>query len=235
MPQIFHPSMNTVSRATIFGAMFILALLGWLILTVAHSPYLTAVGVIKPQPVPFSHQHHVAQCGIDCRYCHTSVEDSTFAGIPPTQTCMNCHSQIWNDSPMLEPVRASFRDDRPLVWNRVHDLPDFAYFDHSIHIKRGVACTTCHGELAEMPLTWKSATLYMEWCLECHRNPAPSMGRPEQVFASAKQGLDPAIAAITLGQTTPEDLNAVRQKTVSAQFVGPSGGPLIANCSVCHR
>src|SRR5262249_40671092 len=143
MPQIFHPSMNTLSRLTIFGAVFIVSALGWLALTVARSPYVTNAGVVREQPVPFSHKHHVAEAGIDCRYCHTSVESSPFAGIPPTQTCMNCHSQIWSQSAMLEPVRSSFRDDTPLKWNRVHDLPDYVYFDHSIHIAKGVACTTC--------------------------------------------------------------------------------------------
>jgi hypothetical protein len=184
MPQIFHPSMNTVSRATIFGAVFIVAVLGWLALTVARSSYISGAGVIKPQPVPFSHRHHVADVGIDCRYCHTSVEKSSVAGIPPTQTCMNCHSQLWAESPVLEPVRASYRDDKPLVWNRVNDVPDFVYFFHDIHVERGVACATCHGDVAQMPLTWKSATLYMEWCLDCHRNPEQHIGPPEAVFTS---------------------------------------------------
>jgi hypothetical protein len=123
------------------------------------------------QPVPFSHKHHVSGIGIDCRYCHTSVEESSFAGIPPTKTCMNCHSQVWADSPTLEPVRTSFREDRSLEWTRVNDLPDFVYFDHSIHVRRGVACTTCHGPVDQMPMTWRENTLFMEWCLECHRHP----------------------------------------------------------------
>jgi hypothetical protein len=214
MPQIFHPSMNTVSRATIFGAVFILAVLLWLVLRIVRSPYVSGVAVIKPQPVPFSHQHHVAECGIDCRYCHTSVEQSSFAGIPPTETCMNCHSQLWADSAMLEPVRASYREDEPLVWNRVHDLPDFVFFDHSIHIRRGVACATCHGDLAEMPLTWKESTLYMEWCLECHREPERRIGPPEAVFASATTEETP------LAET---DLAWENKR-----------GTLLTNCSICH-
>jgi Cytochrome c7 and related cytochrome c len=214
MPQIFHPSMNTVSRATIFGAVFILAMLLWLTMRIVRSPYVSAVNVIKPQPVPFSHQHHVAECGIDCRYCHNSVEQSSFAGIPPTETCMNCHSHIWADSPMLEPVRASYRDDKPLVWNRVYDLPDFAYFNHSIHIHRGVACATCHGELAEMPLTWKASTLYMEWCLECHRQPERYIGPPEAVFASHASGEIPHAEA---------DFGWENRR-----------GTLLTNCSLCH-
>jgi hypothetical protein len=213
MPQIFHPSMNTVSRATIFGAVFILAGLGWLAMGIVRSPYVSGSHVIKSQPVPFSHRHHVAECGIDCRYCHTSVEQSSFAGIPPTETCMNCHSQIWTDSQMLAPVRESYRDDRPLVWNRVHDLPDFVYFDHSIHVRRGVACATCHGELANMPLTWKESTLYMEWCLECHRQPEEYVGPPEAVFAST-----------TAPATGPEPNAGWENKR----------GKLLTNCSICH-
>ncbi|MEX2308907.1 MAG: cytochrome c3 family protein [Pirellulales bacterium] len=206
--------MNTVSRATIFGAVFMLAMLGWLALRIVRSPYVSGVNVIKPQPVPFSHQHHVTEDGIDCRYCHTSVEGSTFAGIPPTETCMHCHSQIWADSEMLEPVRASYRDDKPLVWNRVYDLPDFVYFDHSIHINRGVACVTCHGDMGKMPLTWKSSTLYMEWCLECHRQPEEYISRPEAVFAS------------TTRPETPHVETDVKWEN--------KRGTLLTNCSICH-
>jgi hypothetical protein len=214
MPQIFHPSMNTVSRATIFGAVFILAGAGWLALRIARSPYVSGAQVIKPQPVAFSHRHHVSECGIDCRYCHTSVEQSPFAGIPPTETCMNCHSQLWADSPMLAPVRESFRDDQPLVWNRVHDLPDFVYFDHSIHVRRCVACATCHGDLGEMPLTWKESTLYMEWCLECHRQPEDYIGPPEAVFASTSPPARPLAEPDVAWEN--------------------KRGTLLTNCSICH-
>jgi hypothetical protein len=216
MPQIFHPSMNTISRATIFGAVFIVALAVWLMMTVVRSSYVSGVGVIKSQPVPFSHEHHVAEAGIDCRYCHTNVEQSSFAGIPPTQTCMNCHSQLWAESPMLAPVRASYRDDKRLAWNRVHDVPDFAFFYHNIHVQRGVACATCHGELAEMPLTWKTSTLYMEWCLKCHREPEKAMGPLGAVFASAS--VPPPVVSFE-----PEvDRRAPH-------------GALLTNCSLCHH
>src|SRR5712672_2153362 len=143
MPQIFHRSTNTLSRATIFGAVFVIAALSWVAMEFQRSPYLTYAGVRKPQPVPFSHQHHVAGLGIDCRYCHTSVETSAFAGIPPTETCMTCHSQVWRDAPVLQPVRDSWTTGRPLHWTRVHDLPGYAYFDHSIHVQKGVACVEC--------------------------------------------------------------------------------------------
>jgi len=173
--QIFHRSTNTLSRLSIFGAVFIIAALTTVVSVLIRSPYFTEAHVVREQPVPFSHKHHVAGIGIDCRYCHTSVEDSSFAGIPPTKTCMNCHSQVWSDSPTLEAVRASYREDKPLIWTRVNDLPDFVYFDHSIHVHRGVQCTTCHGPVAQMPMTWRENTLFMEWCLQCHRHPESYM------------------------------------------------------------
>src|SRR5690606_37692461 len=142
----------------------------------------TEAGVIREQPVPFSHQHHVGDAGIDCRYCHTSVTESSFAGIPATDVCMNCHSQLWNDSPLLAPVRASYESNRPLVWTRVHTLPDHCYFDHSIHIRKGIGCTSCHGQVDEMPLMWRQESLLMGWCLECHRNPEQHIRPREEVF-----------------------------------------------------
>ena len=214
MPQIFHASMNTLSRATIFGAVFILGLATWVVAAIVRSPYATGVGVILSQPVPFSHKHHVSECGIDCRYCHTSVEDSSYAGIPPTQTCMNCHSQLWAESPMLAPVRESYRDNKPLIWNRVNDLPDFAYFNHSIHINKGVACRTCHGDVGEMPLTWQASTLYMEWCLNCHRNPRPAVGPRELVFATTNAEFE-----------NPPNVDWIREYHVQSK----------TNCSICHR
>ena len=136
------------------------------------SGYNTNQNAFVEQPIQFSHAHHVGGIGIDCRYCHTAVEESAFANIPPTKTCMNCHSQIWTNAPILEPVRASFRENKPLHWTRVHDLPDFVYFNHSIHVKKGVGCATCHGRVDQMPLMYQEATLKMSWCLDCHRNPA---------------------------------------------------------------
>ena len=158
------------------------AFLFWALTELQRSPYVTYAGVARPQPAPFSHQHHVAGLGIDCRYCHTSVENSNFAGIPPTKTCMNCHSQIWTNAPMLEPVRESFKTGKSLVWNRVNDLPDFVYFNHSIHINKGVGCNTCHGPVDRMPLMYNYASLQMEWCLECHRAPEKNLRPRDQVF-----------------------------------------------------
>ncbi|MFZ0284345.1 MAG: cytochrome c3 family protein, partial [Terriglobales bacterium] len=180
--QIFHRSTNTISRATIYGAVFLIAVLLWAVLELQRSPYITYAKVARPQPVPFSHQHHVAGLGIDCRYCHTSVETSSFAGIPPTKTCMNCHSQIWTGAALLEPVRESFRSGKSLVWTRANDLPDFVYFNHSIHINKGVGCNTCHGPVDRMPLMFNAYSLQMEWCLNCHRDPAKNLRPRDQVF-----------------------------------------------------
>lgn len=216
MSQVFHPSTNTISKVSIFGAVFILAGLGWLVLEIERSAYVTQAHVARPQPVPFSHKHHVAGIGIDCRYCHTTVEESAFAGIPPTKTCMNCHSQIWADSPTLEPVRASYRTDVSLEWTRVHDLADFVYFDHSIHISKGMGCVTCHGRVDQMPLAWKVETLQMEWCLDCHRNPELYVRPRDQVFSM---------------EWEPEE----DQRVLGARLVEEYDIQTLTDCSVCHR
>lgn len=223
MAQIFHPSMNTISRATIFGAVFIGALAVWLASAIVRSPYATNAGVILEQPIPFSHKHHVAECGIDCRYCHTSVEDSSFAGIPPTETCMNCHSQLWADSPLLAPVRESYREGTPIAWNRVNDLPDYAYFDHSIHISKGVACITCHGDVDTMPLMWREATLHMEWCLNCHRQPEKYVGSRDEVFATR--------STVPLGASA----SATGESLVQEDWIQKYHIQSKTDCSVCHR
>ncbi len=182
MAQIFHRSTNTLSRVTIFGAVFIIGFALWVVGGIVRSPYATDQGVAREQPVPFSHQHHVAGLGIDCRYCHTSVETSNFAGIPPTSTCMNCHAQIFSTADMLEPVRASFSSGRPLVWSRVHRLPDFVHFNHSIHVAKGIGCATCHGRIDKMALTYQASPLTMQWCLDCHRHPDQFVRPRDQVF-----------------------------------------------------
>src|SRR5712691_4749627 len=152
MAQIFHPSTNTISRVSLFSALFLIAFLLWLLAEFQRSSYITEANVEREQPVQFSHKHHVTDDGIDCRYCHTSVETSSFAGIPATEICMSCHSQIWSNAEILEPVRASFRTGESLQWTRVHDLPDFVYFNHSMHIYKGIGCATCHGRVDQMPL-----------------------------------------------------------------------------------
>ncbi len=183
MAQIFHPRTNMIARVSIFGGLILLAALVAAVAAVNRSDYVTEVGVARAQPVPFSHKHHVTDDGIDCRYCHTSVEDGPFAGIPPTKTCMNCHSHIWADSPILEPIRESLRTGKSIAWTRVYNLPGFVYFNHSIHVRKGIGCSTCHGRVDQMPIMWRANILYMEWCLECHRAPERFVRPREYVFS----------------------------------------------------
>ncbi len=216
MAQLFQRSTNSIARITILGAVVILGLLSWFLTVFFRADYLTEVRVVREQPVPFSHKHHVAGLGIDCRYCHQSVEDSSFAGLPPTETCMTCHSQIWAGSPMLEPVRASFRTNTPLRWTRVHDLPDFVYFDHSIHVNKGVGCSTCHGHVEQMPLMWRENTLLMEWCLACHRQPELYLRPRDDVFRTDWR--------------PPPNQEAVGRRLVQQYKVRT-----LTDCYTCHR
>jgi len=230
--QIFHRSTNTLSRATIYGAIFVVAALFWAAEEFQRSPYITYAGVAKPQPVPFSHQHHVAGLGVDCRYCHTSVEKSSFAGIPPTRTCMNCHSQIWTNARLLEPVRESYRSGRSLVWTRVNDLPDFVYFNHSIHINKGVGCNTCHGPVDRMPLMYNYASLQMEWCLDCHRAPEKYLRPRDQVFNMRYEEPSSANPVNVNGEDYTEqiELGNALKKEYKVRSVYD-----ITSCSTCHR
>ncbi len=183
MPEIFPPSSNSVARALIFGAPLAVVSLVASLYAIEWSPWATRAWAPIEQPVQFSHKHHAGQLGIDCRYCHTSVEKSRFAGIPPTETCMTCHSQLYTDAALLAPVRESLAQNRPIVWNRVHDLPDFVYFNHSIHVAKGIGCVACHGRTGkEMNLTWQDQSLYMAWCLDCHRHPERQVAPKGQAF-----------------------------------------------------
>lgn len=183
MGQIFGRSSNTISRWSIVALIAFVGLGTALAYNMYSSDYVTAVGSLIEQPVPFSHKHHVGGLGIDCRYCHTSVENSSFAGLPPTETCMTCHSQIWRTSPMLEPVRASYESNMPIQWNRIYRNPNFVYFDHHIHVHGGIGCSTCHGQVNEMPLTAKNQALDMSWCLNCHREPERHIRPRSDVFS----------------------------------------------------
>ncbi len=216
MSQIFPPSANKYARGSIAVLVVLLAVLGMTMMSVMRSPYVTRAETVREQPVQFSHQHHVGGIGIDCRYCHTTVDKAASAGIPPTKTCMNCHSQIWSTSPFLEPVRASLRDDRPLRWLRVHDLPDFVYFNHSVHVKKGVGCATCHGRVDKMPLMYQENTLQMEWCLDCHRNPEKYVRPREAVF---QMDYEPSTDQIALGR------RLVKEYDIQS----------LTSCSTCHR
>ena len=230
--QIFHRSFNTLSRFSIFAAIFLAGALLWAAIEFQSSPYVTYAGVIRPQPVPFSHQHHVAGLGIDCRYCHTSVETSGFAGIPPTKTCMNCHSQIWLGAPLLEPVRESYRSGKSLVWNRVNDLPDFVYFNHSIHINKGVGCNTCHGPVDRMPMMYNYATLQMAWCLECHRAPEQYLRPRDQVF-NMRYEQPSAEKPVVVGGKEYTDQISLGTDLVKQYKLRTVAD--ITSCSTCHR
>jgi hypothetical protein len=216
MAQIFHHSMNIYAKTTIVAVVCVLGALGYVWWVLNTSPLVTDVKIAKHQPVPFSHRHHVSEEGIDCRYCHTSVEESSFAGIPPTATCMSCHSQIWSNAPILEPVRESYRSDKSLEWIRINALPDFVYFNHSIHVNKGVGCTTCHGPIGEMTLTYRANTLQMSWCLECHRQPEKFVRPREEVFNAAYQ---PPSNQMELGAKLVQDYKIQK----------------LTNCSTCHR
>jgi len=216
MAQIFHRSTNTISRVSIFGAVFLIGGLLWLTAQVHRSSWNTDAYVAREQPIQFSHERHVGGNGIDCRYCHTSVEKSRFAGIPPTKTCMNCHSEVFANAPFLQPVRASFESGEPLEWNRVHDLPDFVFFDHSIHVSKGVGCTTCHGAVDRMPLMWQEKSLQMEWCLDCHRNP--------------EQYVRPRSAVFDVTYQPPPDQLELGRRLVAEYEIQK-----LTSCSTCHQ
>ena len=232
MSQIFRRSTNTFTRVTIFGAVFILGFATWAIDRLSRSDYATRATQSREQPVPFSHAHHVGGLGVDCRYCHTTVETSSFANIPPTKTCMNCHSQIWSTSPTLEPVRASFRTNQSIRWTRVNDLPDFVYFNHSIHVNKGVGCNTCHGPVDQMPLMYQQESLQMEWCLSCHRAPQNNLRPRSEVFNMRYQQPTGANPVVVDGQsfTDQTDLGTALVKKYNVRNVKD-----ITTCSTCHR
>ena len=217
--KFFSPAANEITRL-ILVILFLLVGGGSFALTkIFSSPYITRQGIVQQQPVPFSHKHHVGEEGIDCRYCHTTVEKSAFAGMPPTQTCINCHSQIYTTSEMLEPVRASYKSGEPIHWTRVNNLQDFVYFNHSIHIAKGVGCATCHGRVDQMDLTYQAVPLTMEWCLRCHREPQMQVRPREEVF--------------NMDYQTPENQAQIGAELVQKYHV--KDAQTLTNCSTCHR
>jgi hypothetical protein len=216
MSQIFRPTANQLARFSLVFGLIVVASAALGMLGLMRSDYVTGANTNIEQPIQFSHAHHVGGLGIDCRYCHTSVEQSSFANIPPTKTCMNCHSQIWVTSPYLEPVRASFRTGESLRWVRVHNLPDFVYFNHSIHVKKGIGCESCHGRVDQMPGIYQAKTLQMEWCLECHRAP--------------ERFVRPREAVTTMGYRPAES-----QAELGAKLVKEYDIQTLTTCSTCHR
>ncbi len=217
MAQIFRRRSNAIARASLAGAALLMGAGSWTLHAVYWSPWTTRETTPLHQPVPFSHKHHVYGLGIDCRYCHSTVETSPFAGMPATETCMTCHSQIWKDAPLLAPVRESLATGEPLRWNRVNHTPDFVFFNHSIHVAKGIGCATCHGRLDQMPLTWPAHSLYMKWCLECHRAPEKFIRPRAEVFNL--------------------DWQATNQPALGKQLVTEYRVQTaqLTDCSMCHR
>jgi hypothetical protein len=228
MPQVFPRRANTIARASLLGSLLAAAGLIWVFIVFARSSYGTEEGMALVQPVPFSHQHHVGILGIDCRYCHTEVEHAAYAGMPPTKTCMNCHSQIWVGSDVLQPVRDSYATNESLRWRRVYNLPGFVYFDHHIHVQKGIGCASCHGRIDEMPFTYQVPSLLMEWCLDCHRQPEQHVRVREQVFNMQWQASDEGDES---GQ--PYDQPTLGRKLV--REYGIKDATQLTSCTVCHR
>jgi hypothetical protein len=219
MAQLFHRGANNVAKASLVVAVVLAGVAFYAYTQIARSSYLTNQGLERMQPVQFSHKHHVGDDGIDCRYCHTSVETAASAGIPPTQTCMNCHNQLYSDQDYLEPIRASYRENKPIEWQRVHDLPGYAYFNHSIHVAKGVGCSTCHGEIDNMPSVYQKNTLQMEWCLSCHRQPENFI-RPKSEIYNMKW--------------KDSNLTAEERTKLKTDYKIRSK-QLLTSCSTCHR
>jgi hypothetical protein len=188
MAQVFDRNSNALARFSLVLTGLIVIALGVTLDQLQRSPWVTRQGQRPDQPIPFSHKHHVEGLGLQCQYCHTTVEVSSYAGIPPTKTCINCHSQIWTNAGLLQPVRESWATGNSIQWIRVHDLPDFVYFNHEIHVNKGIGCASCHGRVDEMPLMYMENTLQMEWCLNCHRNPAVNLRPTAEIYNMAWEG-----------------------------------------------
>jgi NAD-dependent SIR2 family protein deacetylase len=218
MPQIFRPYADTVARIVLLAILIVPFLAIGVAYAIMQSNYVTGQTLTLEQPVPFSHEHHVGGLGLDCRYCHSAVEQSALAAVPPTHTCMTCHSQLYTQTEMLAPVRTSLAENSPIHWNKVNKLPDYVYFDHSIHIAKGVGCTTCHGQVDRMPLMRQAAPLTMGWCLDCHRDPTPH--------------LRPAAAVFDPDWQAPPDQRAQGQKLLAQYHIDTKH---LTDCSVCHR
>jgi len=219
MAQIFHRSANLIARFSVLALVVLANLALAVVLLVARSPYMTNQRVTRNQPLQFSHKHHVGDDGIDCRYCHTSVESSAYAGIPPTRTCMNCHSVLFNNVAYLEPIRESYRTDESIQWVKVHRLADYVYFNHSIHINKGIGCSTCHGAVNQMPLMFQASPLNMDWCLACHRHPEQNVRPRDQVF--------------NMDWKAPANQEELGKKLVAEYKIRTVNE--LTSCSTCHR
>jgi hypothetical protein len=222
MSQIFHPRIRIYWKIVVILTVSILVMIGVTAESLKYSDYIVEERVPIAQPIAFSHKHHVGELAIDCRYCHSTVEKASFAGMPPTHTCMTCHSQLWSQSEMLEPVRRSYKTGAPIHWERVTRMPDYVYFDHSVHVNNGVGCASCHGKINEMPITWRARSFYMEDCLSCHRNPGPELRPKDQIF--------------NLNWKPPTEQKTrqiLARKLLKDYKIKPPGR--LVDCYVCHR
>ena len=246
MAQIFHPGFNTIAKVGLALAFAAPLLIIGAASAVSRSSYNTKVGVPLDQPVPFSHEHHVNELGINCVYCHSYVEKAAHSNLPATEVCMSCHSQIWTNSPLLEPVRESYKTNTAIKWNQLNKVPEFVYFNHSIHVNRGLNCNICHGPVQEMQLAYKGKTFHMAWCLNCHRNPENYVAPRSQVLGLYEKGqrtassgyagssISPEERALLRGQDyhrTPEELEEGR-KLVKQYGIKTKQ---LSDCSICHR
>ena len=223
MAQIFDRSSNALARMSLVLTGLIVIALGVTLDELQRSPWVTRQGQRADQPVPFSHKHHVQGLGLQCQYCHVTVEKSSYAGIPPTKTCINCHAQIWTNAQLLEPVRQSWATNKSIAWTRVHDLPDYVYFNHEIHVNKGLGCSTCHGRVDQMPLMYQQNTLQMEWCLDCHRNPAKNLRPTGQIYNMAWESPTedrPVWCSVNdkAGAPTAQQVNCVTRQPAGAQI-----------------
>jgi len=228
MAQVFDRSSNALARFSLVLTGVIVIALGVTLDQLQRSPWVTRQGQRPDQPIPFSHKHHVEGLGLQCQYCHTQVEKAAYAGIPPTKTCINCHAQIWTNADLLEPVRQSWATGASIQWIRVHDLPDYVYFNHEIHVNKGIGCASCHGRVDEMPLMYQQNTLQMEWCLNCHRNPAVNLRPTSEIYNMAWAGpsTDKPVWCTSPGVAASGSPTA---QNVSCTTTDPSGkGPEIA-------
>ena len=219
MRQLFAPGADAIFRLVLLSAGLLVVAVILVLTGFAHSQFAGAVGVAPVQPVPFSHKHHVGELGLDCRNCHESVEVQATAGLPPTHTCMTCHSQIWTGSSMLAPVRESLASDVPLQWTRVNRLPDYVYFNHSIHITKGIGCSSCHGAVNSMQMTYAARNFTMSFCLSCHRAP--------------QEFVRPAAEIWNMEWSPPRDQASLGPALVRRLHIAGPGR--LTDCSICHR
>ncbi|KQP72906.1 MULTISPECIES: cytochrome c3 family protein [unclassified Methylobacterium] len=219
MAQLFAPGADALLRLAVLSGAALLAGGAVVVAGIARSDYVTGVGIAPAQPVPFSHKHHAGELGIDCRYCHTTVETQASAGLPPTQTCMTCHSQIWTGSDMLKPVRDSFASGEPLRWTRLNKLPQYVYYNHAVHVTKGIGCSTCHGDVTTMQMTFRANAFEMRFCLDCHRAPDRYVRPPDQVW--------------NMNWSPPADQATRGPELVAKNHI--HGGDRLTECGICHR